>query len=350
MSVLGFLGIPWGLVARGRIELYQRGFLATQRLRRPTISIGALEMGGTGKTPVVAAVAQLLQHAGHKPAVISRGYGRYDRLPSVVTDGHGTSIDVRSSGDEPAWYARSLEGIPVAVAARREKAAKLLEQRNLGTDVYILDDAYQHVRVERDENLLVVDGDRPFWKQAPPPGGRLREGAGAARRADGFVLVVKEQASRQDRGDLAARYPGRPIFEARTDEPGSWPLDAWDPRTPPEATTKLDIACAAFAGIARPERFFRTLEAHGIDVRARQTFPDHHWYSERDLTGLRRLATSAGASALVTTEKDAVRLECLQRPPTPPIHVWSYRLSLVQPTDLEAWLLPKIGDNSGATP
>ena len=342
MSLLAFLGTPWGLVAHGRAEFYRRGVLATQRLRQPTICIGALEMGGTGKTPVVAAVTQVLQRAGRKPAVISRGYSRRDRRPSVVSDGRGLCIDVQSAGDEPAWYARSLDGVPVAVAARREEAAELLEQRALQTDVYILDDAFQHLRVARDVNLLVVDATRPFWEQAPPPGGRLREGAGAARRADAFILVVNEQASRHARNDLASRYPDRPTFEVRSSDPGYWPLDTWDPRTPPEATTKLGASCAAFAGIARPQRFFRMLEAHGIDVRARRTFPDHHWYSDRDLTSLRRMATGAGATALVTTEKDAVRLQHLKQPQVPRIHVWSYRLSLTRPLEFEAWLLSRI--------
>ncbi len=342
MSVLGFLGIPWGLVARGRAELYRRGVLATQRLRRPTISIGALEMGGTGKTPVVAAVTQVLQRAGHKPAVISRGYSRHDRRPSVVSDGHGLCIHVQAAGDEPAWYARTLDGVPVAVAARREEAAELLEQRVLQTDVYVLDDAYQHVRVARDVNLLVVDASRPFWEQSPPPGGRLREGAGAAGRADAFILVVSEQADGHARRELASRYPDRPTFEVRSSEPGHWPLDTWDPRTPPDAATELGASCAAFAGIARPQRFFRTLEAHGIDVRARRAFPDHHWYSDRDLASLQRMAIGAGATILVTTEKDAVRLQRLKQPQAPQIHVWSYRLSLARPTEFEAWLLPRI--------
>ena len=345
MSVLGLLGRPWDLIAQGRAELYRRGVLSTHQLRRPTVSIGALEMGGTGKTPVVAAVAQLLQRAGLKPAVISRGYARHGHHPIVVSDGHGLCIDVQSAGDEPAWYAQTLKGVPVAVAARRENATELLERRGTQTDVYVLDDAYQHLRVGRDVNLLVVDANRPFWEQVPPPGGRLREGVGAARRADAFVLVESEQADRQTCSELASRYPDQPTFKVQESEPGYWPLNAWAPHTPPDATTKLIASCIAFAGIARPQRFFAALEAHGIDVRAKRTFPDHHWYSDRDLASLRRMATRTGAAALITTEKDAVRLQRLKALHEPQIHIWSYRLNLVRPPEFEAWLLPRIISN-----
>jgi len=348
VKVREWLGTPWDLVARGRAGVYRHGLLTAQRLRQPTISIGALEMGGTGKTPVVAAIAQLLQRAGLRPAVISRGYARRDRQPRVVSEGRGLCVDVRSAGDEPAWYARTLEGVPVAVARRREEAAELLEQRALQTDVYLLDDAYQHVRVARDVNLLVVDAGRPFWEQAPPPGGQLREGSGAAQRADAFVLVSNDGDALQARDELARRYPDRPTFVVRSSQPGYWALHAWDPRTSPDAATGLGASCLAFAGIARPQRFFRALEAQDIDVRARRTFADHHWYSDRDLMSLRRTANSVGAAALVTTEKDAVRLTRLDQPHTPPIHIWSYRLDLTRPAEFEAWLLPRIAASAGA--
>ncbi len=342
MSVAGLLGAPWALAARTRTELYRRGLLATRRLRRPTISIGALEMGGTGKTPVVAAVAQLLQGAGRKPAVISRGYARQTHAPCVVSDGQGLRIDVRSAGDEPSWYARALDGVPVAVAARRELGAELLERGNARADVYLLDDAYQHVRVARDVNLLVVDAERPFWQQAPPPAGRLREGVGAARRADAFIIVGGGADPDSMRRELDGRYPGRPAFDVLTGEPGSWRLDSWDPRRAPRPPGELGASCVAFAGIARPGRFFNALEAAGIDVRARQSFPDHHWYSSRDLDALQRAATDTSADALVTTEKDAVRLLEPDVSCSVPIHVWSYRLSIARPSTFERWLLPRL--------
>ncbi len=342
MSLPGVLGMPWSLAARARAELYRQGLLTTRRLSRPTISVGALEMGGTGKTPVVAALALLLQRAGHKPAIISRGYARQTRQPRVVSDGRGLAVDVRSAGDEPSWYARALEGIPVAVAGRRELAADLLEQRIAPPDVYLLDDAYQHVRVARNVNLLVVDAERPFWEHAPPPAGRLREGASAARRADAFIVVGPREDHDTVRRELADRYPERPAFDARSEEPGCWPLSSWDPRTPPRAPQDLGASCVAFAGIARPQRFFGALEAAGMEVLARRSFPDHHWYSNRDLDSLQRGAASVGAEALVTTEKDAVRLQEHDGPRSVPIHVWSHRLSLVRPEAFAHWLLPRL--------
>ena len=113
----------------------------------------------------------------------------------------------------------------------------------------------------------------------------------------------------------------------------------------PRASEGLDTSCLAFAGIARPQRFFCALEAANIDVRTTRVFPDHHWYSERDLASLGKIATGAGALALVTTEKDAIRLPNLEQAHSPPIHVWSYRLSWARADEFEAWLLRRIGAN-----
>lgn len=323
----------WAAVASLRVGLYERGVLGRTALTRPTVSIGALEMGGTGKSPATAAVARVLRGAGLRPGILSRGYGRSSSGPVLVSDGDVVHADVRAAGDEPFLYARSLPGVPVAVAARREEAAALVLAAT-DVDVFVLDDAFQHVRVQRDADLLVVDAARPFWHQAPPPAGRLREGPGAARRAHAFLLAG--ETAEPCRHRLERRFPGRPVFALRVEEPGATPLLA--PAEAAAGTPPQPVL--PFAGIARPERFEASLCTAGVDAREPVTFPDHHWYTRDEIRTLRAEARRLGARALLTTEKDAVRLH--EDDEEPPIWVWRYRLQVSSPDELFGFLEPRL--------
>ena len=157
----------------------------------------------------------------------------------------------------------------------------------------------------RDVDLVVVDASQPFWSQSPPPLGRLRERWQAAGRANAFVV-------HGDHAELARRWPAIPRFRASARPPGFVPLTAWlnDPARAGSETLPAGAA-AAFAGIARPERFFRTLEAGGIELLLRREYPDHHRFTDEDVRGLARDALARGAELLLTTEKDAARLAAL---------------------------------------
>lgn len=331
---------PWAIAAAGRATVYRLGLLRRHRLPAATVSIGALEMGGTGKTPATAAVAALLRDAGRRVAIVSRGYGRQDREPRLVGTGSGPLVEASLSGDEPGWYARTLAGVAVAVAARRERAAPLLAA--FAPDVFVLDDAFQHLRLERDVDLLVVDGDAPFWRASPPPTGRLREGIGGAARADAF-LVVGPRAAEGERW-LARRFPGRPVFGMAREYPGAVTFDGW---LRGEAAIQEPREVLLFSGIARPERFAEAAGRAGWRVVAQQRFRDHHWYGAADLDRLRRLARDAGASALLTTEKDAVRLAGLQSA-AGDLLVFPMRLRPQAPAELLAWLQRRLSKR--ATP
>ena len=167
------LSYAWGAAAALRILLYRCGWKSRHRLQRPVVSIGALGVGGTGKTPCVAALAQLLIADGKRPAILSRGYARRGRTATIVSQGQGLQVPVTEAGDEPAWFATALPSVPVAVAARREEAAELLLGR-VDCDLFLLDDAFQHVRVHRDVDLVVVDATAPFWEDRPPPAAPTR--------------------------------------------------------------------------------------------------------------------------------------------------------------------------------
>ncbi len=358
----------WGLLLRARARGYARGWLARERLSRPVIGIGALSMGGTGKTPCTQALAKMLTDRGVSVAILSRGYGRDGKLPLVVSDGRqpAPAVDIRRSGDEPGWLAHVLPNVAVAVARRRVDAAGVLEKASEGTlqrppprapdrpAAFLLDDGFQHLRLERDVDLLVVDADAPYWKDQLPPGGRLREPHSAAERAHAVLLVGRSLEAAQ--AELRVRLPGRPVFVLQSRPPAAWSLsDFHKPAAdrPPAAAvpTSDGTECGpstpgqgptfAFAGIANPQRFWRSLRAAGVELVGRRAFADHHWYRADDLVTLQREAVTCGAVQLVTTEKDAMRLAPLP-PPELLTWVWRHRLRPTDPAALGDWLLEHI--------
>ena len=204
--MLSILGSTWGALARCRASLYESGWLRRHTLERPVISVGALSVGGAGKTPTTALLAGLLSEAGCRPAILSRGYKRSGAAPLLVSrgDGRGPIVAVTEAGDEPFWLASALPAVPVAVASHREEAAQVVLSAMTAADVFLLDDGFQHLRVARDVNLLVVNPERPFWDDAPMPVGRLRESPAAATRADAFLIVG---ADAESTARLHERYP-----------------------------------------------------------------------------------------------------------------------------------------------
>jgi tetraacyldisaccharide 4'-kinase len=337
----------WAAIGRLRVALYRGGWLRTRKLERPVISVGALSVGGAGKTPATAMIASLLQEAGHRPAILSRGYRRQGSEPLLVSggDGGGPRTTAAAAGDEPFWLASVLPGVPVAVAGRREEAARLALAA-AQVDAFVLDDGFQHLRVGRDVDLLVVDAAVPFWRDLPLPIGRLRESPAAADRADALLLIGGDA---ETAAEARRRHPRLESFLLAVEPPRAWrqgqPSPAAGAEPPnPAAALELPSPVYAFAGIARPERFFGGLERAGVELSGRRTFPDHHAFGAGELAELDRAAAASGARALVTTEKDAVRLP----DPVPgaagrPIWVWGYRLAARDPEALRAWLCRRSG-------
>jgi tetraacyldisaccharide 4'-kinase len=272
-----------GLALRNlRIE---KGWEPVQRLRFPVISIGNLSTGGSGKTPLVIALATLLTQKGFQVDVLSRGYGRRSRQPAPV-DPNGTAEDF---GDEPLLIAREA-GAPVFVAGRRYEAGLLAEAEcpSAGAAfVHLLDDGFQHRQLYRDVDILLMN--REDWQGSLLAAGDLREPRSAIRRAS-VIAIPAEDAP----------------FEAELLAWG-WKGPVWRLRRRMEVTA-VNGPTIAFCGIARPTQFFAGLEASGLRLAARMAFPDHHRYSPADLERLLSSARAAGANALVTTEKDEVRM------------------------------------------
>jgi tetraacyldisaccharide 4'-kinase len=292
------VGAAWGGLAALRVAAYRGGFLRPARLRGPVISVGNLSVGGSGKTPVVARVAQMLGEEGREVAVLSRGYrGSFRGDALVVSDGSTVLATAAVAGDEPVMLARALPGVVVAVGPRRDVVGRVVEAR-FGPRVHVLDDGFQHLRLGRDLDLLCLDVLDP--DDRPLPFGRLREALPAAGRADLVLLTRLEAATEAGLRALEERFGVERTFRVRRRPAGFFTLDG-SPARPPARAFLL-------AGIARPERFAADVQASGTTVGGRAFFRDHHAFGAADLDAVVASARSARADAVVTTAKDAVRL------------------------------------------
>ncbi len=291
------LAALYGAAARLRRTWYARDPRRSRRLQRPVISVGNLRVGGSGKTPVVAAIARMLLEAGERPAILSRGYGRRSSDPVlIVSDGTRVLATVDASGDEPQTLARALPGVRVVVAPTRFEAGAVAEGE-MGATVHILDDGFQHVQLARDIDLLMLSPDD--LSDAVLPAGRLREPLATAAVADALLVP----ATTDDAARVRAGIPAAPIaFGVATHLGGLRTVTGHAAVTAPAGKV------VAVAGIARPERFVGSLRDAGIDVATTLLFKDHHWYGAEDLAGIARAVQQHGAEAVVTTEKDAARL------------------------------------------
>ena len=328
------LSAVYGGVARLRRSWYERRPSSRVRLARPVISIGNLVAGGSGKTPVVAAVAAVLAGMGHRPAILSRGYARTDRSSEVVvvSDGSGPLVAVEQSGDEPQMLARESSGVPVVVAADRARAGRTAIDR-FDSTVLILDDGFQHLQLERTVDLLVMSSVDLGEKLLPS--GALREPLSAARAAHA-VLVYGTAAE----AEHIARQVGveRSFFVTSA----SLPLRALHGAVTSGMAPPGHTRVAAAAAIARPKRFYDALRRQGYEVVSEFTFPDHHWFTDGDVKEIETGARQRGASAIVTTAKDAVRLERHRGVLTLPWAILPLKVSIEPGAEFESWLRQRL--------
>jgi tetraacyldisaccharide 4'-kinase len=297
------------------------GLEPVRRLRWPVVSIGNLSTGGAGKTPLTITLAKALERRGLRVDVLSRGYGRRAQHPARVRS-DGTAEEF---GDEPLLIARET-GVPVYVAGQRYRAG-LQAEALLSTDapiVHLLDDGFQHRQLYRDVNILLLN--RQDWENGLLPAGNLREPVNAARRAG--VIAIPAEEPKLENALLAWGWQG-PIWRLR--------------RT--MEVPAVNSPVAAFCGIARPEQFFAGLEANGLHVAARITFPDHHRYTRANIERLAAAARQSGATALVTTEKDQLRLGELSSvfAESLPLKIARLRVEIENEDEAIGWLAERVG-------
>lgn len=324
-ATVGYRGL---LEARER--LYRWGVLRSRRLPCPVISIGNLTLGGTGKTPAVELAVRTLKDFGVRAAVVSRGYGRRSAGVQVVADGKGLRVEPREAGDEPFLLARRLPGVPVVVGESRYEAGRRCLER-FGVQALVLDDAFQHRTLEKDLEIILAAGQSPWGNGHLLPRGPLREPLHALGRAHLVVVTSPERDGLAAVREALDRYnPRAPIVAAEYHPVECFEVADSTANAPARAPENLrGRRLLAFAGIARPQAFRRTVERLGVALTGLVEFPDHHWYSAGDVAGLARRAELAGAEGLVTTEKDHVRLPSAALG-TLPIWVLSVRLAITE--------------------
>jgi tetraacyldisaccharide 4'-kinase len=293
-----------------RNTLFDRGILPVLRLERPVVSVGNLSAGGSGKTPFVIALGELLRQCNISCDVLSRGYGRNTRGVLVV-DPNGRASDF---GDEPLLIARKL-GVPVVVGESRYEAGRVAEQR-FPSQLHLLDDGFQHRSLARDFDIvLMAAGD---FEDRLLPVGRLREPMSALRRADAFVLPQ----------DVANAHPGvreKPVWRMQREISLSG-----RPASP-----------VVFCGIARPQQFFAQVRAAGVVPAAEVAFRDHHAYDEEDIQRLLSMQKKPGGGGFLTTEKDAINLGQLQ-PALEPLAIAALKVTIDRPAELVDTILARI--------
>ncbi len=330
------------LGVRTRLQLYARGWLKTYKLPAPVISVGNLTVGGTGKTPCTAYLASLLTAAGYRVAILSRGYKRTTKGIVEVSDGERILCSSAEAGDEPYLLAQQCRGAHVVVGADRYAAGMWLWQR-AQVDVFLLDDGYQHIRLQRDVNFALIDAKEDLSQAKLLPVGHWREPVASLSRADAVILTRAGRVGSEPALRSAERFlrPGVLVMTAMHELDGlrCLPVNELLPLT---ALSEQPIA--ALTAIAQPERFIDDLQRNGLNVVAQYTFADHHRYTLAEIQNVFAAVQQAGATAILTTEKDAANLpdELWQTALPLPIYAVQLRFHVVEADALKDFVLRRI--------
>lgn len=306
------LSMLFGAGVAFRNTLYDRDTLKVHKLARPVVSIGNISVGGTGKTPFVIALGELLKQRGIAFDVLSRGYGRSSKEIAVV-DLQGSP---QQFGDEPLLIARKL-GVPVIVGADRFQAGQLAEKQ-FPSRLHLLDDGFQHRRLHRDLDIALLP--KEDFAGTLLPIGRLREPLSALRRADAIVAFDPLRIV----GTNAQPWPARRVI----------------------ARPNISGKAVAFCAIGRPQQFFDALKTQGQEVATEISFHDHHRYRQFDIERLLRLKRETGADSFISTEKDLINLAGLAAQ-LEPLQTVELRIELEAPNQTLDFLLDTIERRTG---
>ncbi len=301
----------YGAAMGARASMYKRGWLKSWKPPLKIVSVGNLTLGGTGKTPMTLAVAEIIQDMGLAVAVASRGYGGSAvRSGGLVSDKEKMLMSPDQAGDEPWLLASRLSGVPVAVG-RDRVASGLMLARQFGTRVLVLDDGFQHMRIQRDADLLLLDASSPLGNGHVFPRGILREPVNAVQRAGAVVLTRYSGGSLSGVKDISG---DRPLFTSAHAPSGFLSCRAFENTGGQDRAGRFDLGhlkgqqVFAFSGIADNQGFLKSLADLGVSVLGSLSFADHHAFDANDRKNILKAASRAGADCLVTTEKDLVRL------------------------------------------
>lgn len=317
MNPLTPFGKLYGRIMDLRNALYDRKVLKSCHLPGTTYSVGNLTTGGTGKTPLVAYIAELLLDRGEKVCILTRGYGRKTRGRVLVSDGKSILADAATGGDEPTELARKLRARAVVIADADRVSAANWAREQFGVTHFILDDGFQHRKVNRDVDIVCVDATNACGNGRVLPAGPLRESFKSLSRASAIVITRSELATDLNalKSRLRARNQKAPIFSCYTRLRGMSALDdflagdcdgSWSESSPERFF--------AFSGIGNPTSFFESLRSWNINVVGEKAFGDHYTYDARSMDMIGNEASGCGAELLITTAKDAVKLAGIRTP------------------------------------
>jgi len=314
------ISILYGFVQRLRATCYRFRLFPSRELPCKVISVGNITVGGTGKTPMTIHVAAEIKRAGFRVAIVSRGYqGGAETHGGMVSDGRTLYMDAEMAGDEPYMIACRLKGVPVVVGKNRF-AAGMLAISKFQPDVIVLDDAFQHLKLKRDLDLVLLDHTRPFGNSHLLPRGVLREPVSSLARSAACILTRRkadaDEAAMSSKAELQMLVPGIPVFFSS--HIPFWYVVQRGAHHSFEAVSEVfstndlerikhhKVFC--FSGIARNDDFQHTVKDLGFKVTGFLEFSDHHPYTEKDLATILGRAESTGADRLITTEKDHARI------------------------------------------
>jgi len=322
------------LLWRLRLFLYDHKILPTKKVNAFVVSIGNLAVGGTGKTPVTLFLAQQYQARGTRVGIVSRGYrGRYKTPVVVVSDGQSVLESPCMVGDEPVMMAKGLNrcngptSVPVVVSRDRVLGCQWLID-HFKIKVILLDDGFQHIRLHRDLNILLMDTTQANYALLPK--GPMREPISAASRADVVLLTRWEYSSPSFKMPDQINFTG-PILHTFF-SPAAL-IDLKKGISQPISTLS-GMPILALCGIGKPSQFIKMLEQLGAKICETMIFPDHHHYTAADMQKIENKARALGANAIITTEKDAVKIESL---PIGSIDIWALRIHVAFLDSPERW-------------
>ena len=297
----------YGAIINFRNLLFEKKIFKSKSLGVPTISVGNITVGGTGKTPLVAYIAEFLANSGETVCILTRGYGRENsKKRIVVSDGGKIVEDARITGDEPLELANKLGEKAIIVADAKRFEAGIWAREKFEITAFVLDDAFQHRRVKRDLDLVCIDAANPFGNKKVLPFGILREPLKNLKRADAIMITRANLLDENQIKDLATEIKNltnAPIFISRNKIKHLTELSTKNKEQ------RTNDKFFAFCALGNPNNFFSQLKSEKFNLVGEEIFADHYFYNQKDIELLEKKAMEKKADALITTAKDAVKLK-----------------------------------------
>ena len=315
-NLLKICSVFYGIGSSLKNYLYDKNIIKPHKVDAFVVSVGNFTTGGVGKTPVVSEIAKYYISKGEKPAIISRGYGGKlnNKIVHVISDGINLYYKADEAGDEPYWLSVNLDGCAVLTCSSRYKAAKYAVEK-LGCTKIILDDGFQHRKLYRDLDIVLVDSEKMFGNENLLPAGPLREGMEGFKRLSKLVIVSKNKDhSRAEKlAKILAKKQGVKTIVCKTEPDYVYNIISGE---------HLDkgTEVTALSAIGQPEQFYQFLDSDYI-IKDKITFDDHHQYCIKDIEHIE--------GNIVTTEKDAVKLALLNKP-----NIYALKLKTVLDTEM----------------